>query len=59
MSRWIGTDGWEVEPIRLNGSTVLRIRHQGYHVAYARSIADLAKHGIDIASLIEVSDLQR
>jgi hypothetical protein len=57
MSRWIGTDGWEVEPIRLNGSTVLRIRHLGYHVAYARSIADLARHGIDIADLVEVTDL--
>ncbi|GGM72681.1 hypothetical protein GCM10010106_18840 [Thermopolyspora flexuosa] len=59
MSRWIGADGWEVEPIRLNGSTVLRIRHNGYHVAYARSIAELTRHGIDIADLVEVADLPR
>jgi hypothetical protein len=31
----------------------------GYHVAYARSIADLARHGIDIADLVEVVDLPR
>lgn len=56
MSRWIGTDGWEVEPIRLNGSTVLRIRHLGYHVAYARSIAELIRHGINIGDLVEVAE---
>ncbi len=57
VSRWIGTNGIEVEHIVLNGRPTLRVCWTGgrnrYIVAYCRSIAELARH-VDLADLVEV-----
>jgi hypothetical protein len=58
MSTWIGSDGHEVEVIRLNGHTVLRLRRHGYLVAYCRSIAELTAY-LDLDTLVEVADFPR
>jgi hypothetical protein len=41
------------EVIRLQGRTVLRVKHLGYLITYASSIAEMAEH-IDLADLVEV-----
>jgi hypothetical protein len=54
--RWVGVDGWTVEAVRLNGRQLLRVRHLGYHIAYCRSVEQVAQH-VDLADLVEVLTL--
>lgn len=56
MSRWVGGDGYEVEPIRLDDGPVIRVRQYGYLVVYASTVAEVARH-IDLAELCEVTSL--
>jgi hypothetical protein len=56
MSRWVGVGGWEVELVVLNGRPRLRVRHLGYHVAYCRTVSELAAH-VDLADLVEVVEM--
>ncbi|KAA9379650.1 transposase [Microbispora cellulosiformans] len=58
MSRWVGVDGWEVAVVELDGRPVFRVRHLGYHICYARSVAGVAQH-VDLADLVEVVELRR
>jgi hypothetical protein len=58
VARWVGDDGWTVEVIVLNQRSVYRVRCLGYHVAYARSVEEVARH-VDLASLCEVVELPR
>jgi hypothetical protein len=58
MSRWVGVNGWEVDTVALGGRQLLRVRHLGYHVAYCRSVAEVAAH-VDLADLVEVVRLRR
>lgn len=54
--RWIGVDGWEVEVVTLNGLARYRVRHLGYHIAYCRTVRQVAQH-VDLADLVEVLTL--
>lgn len=56
MTRWVGTDGWEVEGIVLDGRPLLRVQHLGYLVAYCRTVSEVAQH-VDLADLVEVVPL--
>ncbi|WP_424530496.1 transposase [Sphaerisporangium viridialbum] len=56
MSRWVGGNGYEIEPIRLDGRTLLRVRQHGILVAYCRSVAELAKY-VDLDELVELVSL--
>ncbi|MFC4531893.1 transposase [Sphaerisporangium dianthi] len=53
MSRWVGGQGYEVEPIRLDGRTLLRVRQYGVLVAYCRSVAEVASY-VDLDELVEL-----
>lgn len=53
MSRWVGGRGFEVEAIRLDGHTLLRVRQHGFLVAYCRSIAEVARY-VDLDDLVEL-----
>ncbi|WP_204012771.1 transposase [Sphaerimonospora thailandensis] len=52
-SRWVGPDGYEIEPARRGGRQVLRIRHHGRLVADCLSVEEVARH-VDLADLCEV-----
>ncbi|RCG32006.1 transposase [Sphaerisporangium album] len=56
MSVWVGSGHFTIDRIVLNGRQVLRIRQYGFLVAYARSVADVARH-VDLADLVEVVSL--
>ncbi|MFC4586933.1 transposase [Sphaerisporangium corydalis] len=56
MSRWVGGNGYEVEPIRLDGRTMLRVRQYGVTVAYCRSVAEVTKY-VDLEELVELVSL--
>ncbi|MEZ0073577.1 transposase [Planotetraspora sp. GP83] len=58
MSRWVGVGGWEVAVVELDGRAMFRMRHLGYHICYAGSVADVARH-LDLADLVEVVELRR
>lgn len=58
MSRWVGVGGYEVDVIVLNRRQVLRVRHLGYHIAYCRTVGELARV-VDLADLVEVIELSR
>ncbi len=54
--RWVGVDGWEVEVVTLNGLARYRVRHLGYHIAYCRSVREVATH-VELADSVEVVTL--
>ncbi|MEO3812166.1 transposase [Sphaerisporangium sp. B11E5] len=56
MARWVGGDGFEVEAIRLDGHTLLRVRQYGFLVAYCRSIAEVARY-VRLDDLVELVTL--
>ncbi|RCG30561.1 transposase [Sphaerisporangium album] len=56
MSRWVGAAGHEVEAVRLNGRSLLRVSQYGYVVAYCRSVAEVAGY-VDLGDLVEVVTL--
>lgn len=49
-------DGWEVDTVVLNGRQVLRVRHLGYHITFAQTVAEVAEL-VDLADLVEVVSL--
>ncbi|MGW4637341.1 transposase [Sphaerisporangium sp. NPDC004334] len=53
MSKWVGGEGYEVEPIRLDGHTLLRVRQHGVLIAYCRSVAEVASI-VDLDELVEL-----
>lgn len=60
VTRWQGPDGWQVEPIRLQGTDCYRVRHHGYLVRYCTSLRELeellGRHGVELGDLREVED---
>ncbi|MCW2877713.1 MAG: hypothetical protein JWQ95_1813 [Sphaerisporangium sp.] len=56
MSRWVGSNGYEVEPIRLDGRTLLRVRQYGVLVSYCSSVAEVSKY-VDLDELVELVTL--
>ncbi|GAA1502987.1 hypothetical protein GCM10009677_38440 [Sphaerisporangium rubeum] len=56
MGRWVGGDGFEVEAIRLDGHTLLRVRQHGFLVAYCRSIAEVTRY-VPLEELVELVSL--
>ncbi|WP_214415403.1 transposase [Sphaerisporangium fuscum] len=53
MSRWVGSRGFEVEAIRLDGRALLRVRQYGFLVAYCGSVTEVARH-VDLDDLVEL-----
>ncbi|MFC6085133.1 hypothetical protein [Sphaerisporangium aureirubrum] len=56
MARWVGDHGFEVEAIRLDGHTLLRVRQYGFLVAYCRSITEVTRY-VPLENLVELITL--
>lgn len=61
MPIWVGLRGYEVECIWLDWRQVLRLSQRvsgnRYLIAYCRTVEELVQHGIDLADLVEVTEL--
>ncbi|GII89445.1 hypothetical protein Ssi03_74350 [Sphaerisporangium siamense] len=57
-ARRVGTDGFEVECIVLNGRPTMRVCQLGYVVAYVHSVRELAAI-VALEDLVEVVSLPR
>jgi hypothetical protein len=53
-ARWVGSDGFTVEAITLNGRDILRVTKHGYFIADCDNVEDLCRCGLEIADLAEV-----
>ncbi|MEU6412758.1 transposase [Microbispora sp. NPDC046933] len=56
MRRWVSSEGYEVDPVVIEGRQLLRVRHLGFHIGYCASVAEVAAH-VELADLVEVVDL--